>query len=164
MTSSDPIQKLLGRAIQGVHSHVVPAKALENLTLAVAANRISLAPHTIWQIIGHLNYWWEICFAIFENRPHAPAKTAAEGWQETTSPPDQQTLDLAIQTLLQHTQLAEKWLQEQPDTLSNLQHKYGNGFELLQTLASHQSYHLGQIVTLRQIQGDWPPPSGGESW
>ena len=32
-----------------------------------------------------------------------------------------------------------------------------------QTLV-HNSYHLGQVVLLRQALGAWPPPSGTDSW
>src|SRR5262249_12094487 len=36
--------------------------------------------------------------------------------------------------------------------------------EVLQTIASHNSYHLGQVVVLRQRLCAWPPPSGGLTW
>lgn len=36
--------------------------------------------------------------------------------------------------------------------------------EMLQTIASHNSYHLGQVVILRQRLCAWPPPSGGLTW
>jgi hypothetical protein len=32
------------------------------------------------------------------------------------------------------------------------------------SLASHNAYHLGRIVVLRQLLGAWPPASGGFSW
>ena len=32
-----------------------------------------------------------------------------------------------------------------------------------QTLV-HNSYHVGQVVLLRQALGAWPPPSGTDSW
>ena len=28
----------------------------------------------------------------------------------------------------------------------------------------HDSYHLGQIVQLREQLGSWPPPKGGDTW
>jgi len=31
-------------------------------------------------------------------------------------------------------------------------------------LANHNSYHLGQIVSLRRLIGAWLPPSGGATW
>lgn len=35
---------------------------------------------------------------------------------------------------------------------------------MLHTIASHTSYHTGQVVLLRQLLGKWPPPSGGLTW
>jgi uncharacterized damage-inducible protein DinB len=35
---------------------------------------------------------------------------------------------------------------------------------MLHTMASHNSYHGGQVVFLRQMLGAWPPPSGGVTW
>lgn len=31
-------------------------------------------------------------------------------------------------------------------------------------IAMHNAHHLGQIVTLRQLAGNWPPPAGSWTW
>ena len=31
-------------------------------------------------------------------------------------------------------------------------------------IAIHNAHHLGQIITLRQIMGAWPPPEGSYTW
>jgi len=36
--------------------------------------------------------------------------------------------------------------------------------EMLQNISAHNSYHLGQVVLMRQMLGAWPPPSGGLTW
>ena len=36
--------------------------------------------------------------------------------------------------------------------------------EQLESLAAHNAYHFGRIVLMRQIEGAWPPPSGGDTW
>ena len=30
--------------------------------------------------------------------------------------------------------------------------------------AVHSSHHLGQIITMRQLMGLWPPPAGSMTW
>jgi uncharacterized damage-inducible protein DinB len=35
---------------------------------------------------------------------------------------------------------------------------------MAQTMGAHNSYHAGQAVLLRQLLGQWPPPSGGLTW
>ncbi|MGB0122183.1 MAG: hypothetical protein WBP63_02040, partial [Silvibacterium sp.] len=36
--------------------------------------------------------------------------------------------------------------------------------EQLESLAAHNAYHFGRIVLLRQLNGAWPPKSGGFTW
>jgi uncharacterized damage-inducible protein DinB len=36
--------------------------------------------------------------------------------------------------------------------------------EQLESTAGHNAYHLGRVVLLRQMLGNWPPPSGGLTW
>jgi uncharacterized damage-inducible protein DinB len=36
--------------------------------------------------------------------------------------------------------------------------------EQLENLASHNAYHFGRIVLLRQLLGSWPARSGGYTW
>ena len=43
------------------------------------------------------------------------------------------------------------------------QGKYSR-LEIIEIIAQHNSYHLGQIVVIRQMLGTWPPPSGGLTW
>jgi len=35
---------------------------------------------------------------------------------------------------------------------------------MLHTIATHNSYHAGQVALLRQLLRKWPPPSGGVTW
>jgi uncharacterized damage-inducible protein DinB len=32
------------------------------------------------------------------------------------------------------------------------------------SLATHNAYHFGRLVVVRQMLGSWPPPSGGFTW
>jgi len=31
-------------------------------------------------------------------------------------------------------------------------------------MALHTAHHFGQVVTVRQSLGAWPPPGGGDTW
>jgi hypothetical protein len=35
---------------------------------------------------------------------------------------------------------------------------------MLQTIATHNRYHVGQVVAIRLLLDSWPPPSGGLTW
>ena len=36
--------------------------------------------------------------------------------------------------------------------------------QALAHIAVHNAHHLGQVVTLRQLMGQWPPPAGSWTW
>jgi hypothetical protein len=36
--------------------------------------------------------------------------------------------------------------------------------DALTHVAMHNAHHLGQIITLRQLMGAWPPPGGSFTW
>jgi len=40
----------------------------------------------------------------------------------------------------------------------------GTAREEIFWVQGHNSYHLGQIVMLREAFGVWPPPRGGDTW
>lgn len=46
---------------------------------------------------------------------------------------------------------------------SEAQHASSLESVLWQTLA-HNSYHLGQVVQMRQVLGAWPPHEGSDTW
>jgi len=50
---------------------------------------------------------------------------------------------------------------DQRSKKADLLSRYGRmtRLEMLHAVASHDSYHAGQVVFLRQSIGSWPPPS-----
>jgi len=36
--------------------------------------------------------------------------------------------------------------------------------DVLSHVALHNAHHVGQVITLRQLQGTWPPPAGSWTW
>lgn len=55
-------------------------------------------------------------------------------------------------------------LAHDPSTLNRVAPNGRKTADNLLGFASHNVYHLGQIVTVRRALGLWPPPSGGDSW
>ena len=43
--------------LRGQRAHVDPIASLDEVSAAVAGRTIEGYPHSIWQIVGHMNYW-----------------------------------------------------------------------------------------------------------
>ncbi len=150
----------------GANSHLHLLHALEGLAPSAAGERPQGSPHSVFQVLHHMVYWTEISLARLRGeRPERPA-SARLGWQASSSPEDSSDWEAAVASLAESLREFERLLADphfdlggvtEPDRARSARQ------EILMVLL-HNSYHLGQIVTLRQQLGAWPPPKGGDTW
>ena len=145
-----------------------PAVVLDGLTAAQALAKPHGLPHSIAEIVAHMCFWQEWfndCALVgFTGVP----EHAADGWP-TVSAESWDTLrqrylaaiDKAKQIVADSAFLSEPLL---PTGLSiPFLEKESRGSGILHA-AIHSGHHLGQIITLRQLLGLWPPPAGSMTW
>lgn len=148
-------------ALNGVNAHVNPRNVVEDLNIEIAGKEIKSSPYTIWQVLKHINYWQEKFISCIKDKSTPPAITAKEGWSFPKSPQNEKELKNEIQKF---TSSLDEAISFNEIELRKTAQKYKSGYDVLQSMASHISYHIGEIVLLRRIIGDWPPPSGGDTW
>jgi uncharacterized damage-inducible protein DinB len=145
-----------------------PEVVLDGLTEEQATAKPHSLPHSIADIVGHMRYWQDFFNSIAENGFTGLPEHAAEGWPPM-EPGGWNDLRVRFLATAERTQqlaltcdrLHEKLLPENLP-LPVLQHdSIGSG---LLHAAVHSSHHLGQIVTLRQLLGLWPPQAGSMTW
>src|SRR5258708_38763852 len=76
----------LREIVYGKGDHVDPVDCVEDIPAVLAARTIPGYPHSIWQIVEHMNYWmdYDLSKIAGENRPY-PDK-AVEGWPTHPNP------------------------------------------------------------------------------
>ncbi len=158
------LRSMLGDALYGKNSHVSPERALEGLSWQQTGKHVPGAPHTIWQQIMHLNYWQDRFISRIEGMKVLPAKTSDDGWCFPHSPKNEHQFRNEVGKLLTGINYIAEMLEHNHRCLGSQKGDYPHGFAVIQAMASHLSYHLGEIVLLRRMMGAWPPPSGGYSW
>jgi uncharacterized damage-inducible protein DinB len=163
--SNRELLKYLAEYNGGFHR---PEAVLEGLTEEHATTKPHGLPHSIADIVGHMCFWQEFFNRVavdgFTGFPeHAPEgwpETPAGGWNELrqrflNSVEHTQQLALSCETL------DEPLLPEGLPIPVFQQDSIGTG--LLHAVL-HNSHHLGQIVTMRQLMGLWPPGAGSMTW
>jgi len=144
-----------------------PAQALEDLSPEDAAHRVPGATHSVAELVAHLDFWqaWFIkrCRGTGEPLP-APA---AVGWPAAGASEWDAVRERFLDGIEQLSTLAET-----PDLIDQpiapaiefpaLAHYRVR--DALVHVATHNAHHLGQVVTLRQLAGHWPPPAGSWTW
>ncbi len=166
-----PEQTLI-ELLYGKGAHANPLACVEDLSMDLAGRRADNFPHSIWQLLSHMNFWigYELKRIRREN-PAYPAH-AAESWPANPAPSSEKEWSNAValfkNLLVELTSLAEspsEVLAQQVSATYPGHTKYSSSLlaVLWQTLV-HNSYHIGQIALLRRALGAWPPRGGGDSW
>ncbi len=159
--SRNTLEKTIGSALSGKGSHVATKTLFAGLGWKAAGARPQGVPHSVFQLLNHMSYWqdWVVKWLDGENPP--VPKHASGGWPGSVGPASAKAWQQAVRDF--RNGLAKLERQSREADLLTKRGKHSR-LGMLQALASHNSYHAGQIVMLRQILGAWPPPSGGLTW
>ena len=160
---TNTLHRVLEYALEGKQAHLNAASALEGLKLDVTGRKILNTPYTIWQLLKHMNYWQDKFLARLRGEEVGEDASWVIGWEETLNAGSQEELEKEIRKLLQSIDLAKNLMKHQENPIRD-QTFYTTKYDVLQSMASHLSYHLAELILLRRIFGAWPPPSGGFVW
>lgn len=165
LTHDRELLKSIAAFHAGFHT---PAVVLDGLTEEQATARPHGLPHSIADLVGHMCFWQEYFNqAASEGFPGFP-EHAGEGWPGM-NPGEWDSLRARFLKSVETTQrlaiacptLDEKLLPESFPLPFWERESIGSG---LLHGAVHSSHHLGQVVTLRQLMGLWPPRAGSLTW
>lgn len=159
--TTEELTRVLRQALSGRGAHVPTAEVFDGLDWRLAGRRPEGAAHTVFQVLGHLVYWHDWALEWIEGEKPPTPEHAAEGWPDRQAPASaaawEEDLDrfrAGLREMDRHA--ADPALFTDRDGKSIL--------EILQLIASHDSYHAGQVATLRRALDAWPPPGGGATW
>jgi uncharacterized damage-inducible protein DinB len=161
----------LRELVFGKGAHVDPVACVEDISAELAARTVPSYPHSIWQIVEHMNYWmdYDLSKIAGENRPYPDKaiegwpthpKPAAEAWRATT----RRFTDLLTRLARLAESDSSKLERRVPNVGSPRSPRESTVHTILWQLAAHNSYHAGQIALLRRQFGAWPPERGGDTW
>lgn len=155
------IEKTIEHALSGKGAHVEVENVFAGLDWKLAGTRPEGAPHSAFEILNHITFWQDWVVKWLKGEKAVVPKHAAGGWPGGACPASKREWEGAVRSF-------RKGLDElgRAPGKGDLLAKRGKSspLEMLHAIASHNSYHLGQVVVLRQILGAWPPPSGGVTW
>ncbi len=157
--------------LYGKGAHANALACVEDLNAELAGRRVENLPHSIWQIVWHMNFWMDYELRrIRGDKPHYPDH-ASESWT-ATAPPDEAAWKNEIARFAEMLGALASTAQGDSNALSREVPAMHSSQEartstvlaiLWQTLA-HNSYHVGQIALVRRALSAWPPCGGGDSW
>ncbi|MGE5674130.1 MAG: DinB family protein [Mycobacterium leprae] len=135
------------------------SEALKGLSAARAAWTPAPDQNSIWSILNHIRIESQVALLHLRRQPvDYAALGGSDGWPPAGSAADEAAwqeacrLTLGLQSELAHTvaPLTDADLAEPVKGWPTRE-------QWLQGLVNHTSYHTGQIVFLRRLQGSWQP-------
>lgn len=158
--------------LYGKGAHASPLAAVEDLSAELAGSTVSGFPHSVWQILRHLNYWMDYDLNRIDGRRVPYPASAADSWPVESKPANETEwqgevlrFSKQLQALARLADCDAQGLARPVEITTTAHAQQSNSLAavLWQTVA-HNSYHLGQIVLLRRLLKAWPPPGGGDTW
>lgn len=151
--------RLLPKLFRGGQAFIGVEAVLSGLEAKQAAQRPNALPHSVAELVAHINWWHRWMLEIIESGEAQPyPKQAAETWPTVTAEDWADIRNEFYELLARIDPHAAR-----PDLASPVNHEETIG-ELLADMALHTAHHFGQIVTVRQALGAWPPVGGGDTW
>jgi len=158
--------------LYGKGAHVSPLASVEDLAAELAGTSVSGFPYSIWQILGHLNFWIEYDLERIGGHAAPYPARAADSWPREAKPGEETEWRAEVLRFAKNLRAMERLAKSDVEVLTRPAEittpalaGQSNSVEALlwQTIA-HNSYHVGQIVLLRRFLKAWPPPAGGDTW
>lgn len=121
-------------------------KAIKGLTEEQALQKQN--NESIYGIVAHLTYWNDRLLKKLKGEALPPMET--DNTRTFTAPDRWEDLHLKA------TNAMEAWHQY----LIDIPEKDSATVSLIANTCTHNAYHVGQIITLRKLQGSWNPDEG----
>ena len=163
----------LAQALTSESYAAPPAHILEGLTDDLAHRELPNVPHTIYAELWHLTFWQQITLdwiagieTPYPNKPSDgfPQKSSTEPKEETWEQLRRRFLHGAEQAAAAAEDTARVDQPIRCPSRPGAPTRIMSVRDQLISLATHNAYHLGRIVLLRQLLQAWPPASGGFTW
>lgn len=166
-----PLRALI-ELLHGTGAHADPIACVEDISAELAARQVAGFPHSIGQLVFHMNYWMDYELRRIRGQKPAYPEHNSESFPPSPSPVDAyewNRLRMRFASLLAEfaalAKSSSEELQRQIETVHEGDTKVAGTLEaVLWQMVAHNSYHVGQIAMIRWALGAWPPRSGGDTW
>lgn len=165
-------EQTLRELVYGKGAHVDPVACVEDISAKLAARRFPGYPHSIWQIVLHMNYWMDYELRKIANENPQNPDRAIESWPEHSMLANEALWQAArehfVDDLARLAALADSDSTELDRLVNDVSPQKVPRQSTVRTtlwqITAHNSYHAGQIALLRRQAGAWPPERGGDTW
>jgi len=144
--------------LEGGEAHVKAEAALGNVGPQFRNVRATADVHSIWEELEHLRIAQQDILRFTIDPSWKSPKWPEGYWPVETQQVTDEMWNASVEAFLTDLQEVVRIVRDSTlDLTANIPHVQGQTYlrEIL-LVADHNAYHLGQIVQVRKLMGDWP--------
>jgi hypothetical protein len=127
-------------------------KAFDNLTVESSGVDQNEFPTSVWQILNHLLAWQAYQLNFLQGITPEKHIRELDTWSSERMPPSEADLQGAVMRFKYQLEFIQTEVNRLPATEEALTHK----LKIIQDLALHLSFHVGEVVLMRRVKGSYP--------
>ena len=155
--SDKALREHLLNLLSGRGAHLDWKTALKGIPPKMRGVRPNGLPYSLWELLEHMRIaQWDI-LEFSRDGQHVSPEWPKAYWPATPAPPSAAAWDRSMKSFSRDLDRMKK-LVANPKTDLFLKISHGTGQTILREallVADHNSYHLGQVLTVRRLLGIW---------
>jgi uncharacterized damage-inducible protein DinB len=152
------LRQHLVKLLAGHEAHADWKQALAGLPAKLRGVRPAGTPHSVWDLVEHMRIaQWDI-LEFSRNAKHVSPDWPSGYWPANGKAPSDREWKSCLRKFAADAAAMQR-LVVNPKTDLGAKIPHGTGQTILREallLADHNSHHLGQIILVRRLLGDWP--------
>lgn len=157
MSDDKALRQHLIKLLNGGDAHADFDQIIEDFPVELRGKTPKGAEHSPWKLLEHLRIaQWDI-LEFSRNPQYKSMEWPKDYWPENAAPPDSKAWDKSVDAFREDLKaMCDLVEDKKADLFAKIPH--GDGQTILRealVLADHNSYHLGQLLLVRQMLGAW---------
>jgi uncharacterized damage-inducible protein DinB len=157
MAESDALRQHLLDLLRGRNAHADFDTVMADFPSRLRGVKPPGAPHTGWQLLEHMRIAQSDIVKFSQDAKHKSPTWPDGYWPKTEAPPSAASWNNSLRSFRADLKAMAKLVADKKtDLFARIPH--GSGQTILREtllIADHNSYHLGQMVLLRRLLGNW---------
>lgn len=143
--------------LSGKGAHADFSEAVKDVPEKLRGVKPEGAPYSAWQLLEHIRIaQWDI-LEFSRDAKHESPSWPSGYWPKSAEPPSAAAWDKSV-AAVEHDRDEMKKLVKNPNTDLLAKIPHGDRQTILREallVADHNAYHVGQLILLRRLLGDW---------
>jgi uncharacterized damage-inducible protein DinB len=161
MAQHEGWRAIVASALDWEQAHASFENALKGIAPELRGRRPKGFPHSVWELLEHIRITQRDLLDFVQNPEYEEKlQWPDDYWPQNAAPTSEKAWNESVAGWRKDRMALERFTSGSDVDLTQKIPR-GTGQTYLRTVlvaVDHAAYHVGQIVTVRQLLGAWPPP------